>query len=80
MNISTKIQGTNLKIYIDKIIHVYLDCNKLTGIQSWISSDGWYYIEFYGCDIKCAYDSKTLWEEILKQLDKLNLFVKHIED
>lgn len=80
MSVTLKSQGTNFKLYIDNTLHIYLDCNRLLSIQSWISSDGWYYIEFNGCGLKASYDNKKLWKEILRQLDKLDLFVKHNED
>ena len=58
------------------MLHLQLDFNNHAGMQSWYDGNTEqkvYSIEFYrkqGESILTEYDSKDIWEQILKLLDK----------
>jgi hypothetical protein len=60
-----------LKIFIDETLHLYLDKDKLLGIQSWISNDK-YLIEYtlIGNTITTEYNSHEKWVFILNLLNE----------
>lgn len=62
---------TGIKIYINDLLHLYLK-NGITGIQSW-REDGIYSIEYTYADtsVLSEYDKKQIWENILKQINKV---------
>jgi len=63
----------DLRIYIDGLLHVHLLSKNYVGMQSWIDGDKTYCIELTvseGKNILMSYDSKELWVELLKLLDK----------
>lgn len=68
----------HIKIYIDNVVHLHLDYENHDGFQSWFDGNGKdkqkvYSIEFYrkqGEPILTQYDSRKIWEDILKVLDK----------
>lgn len=68
--ITTK--GGFLKIFINGILHIAIEQNKLIGVQSWKMGSGFYIIRFYTPTrkITCEYDSYEKWEKILGLLNQ----------
>lgn len=62
---------TGIKIHINDLLHLYLK-NGIVSIQSW-RENGIYSIEYTYADtsILCEYDKQEMWEDILKQIDKV---------
>ena len=71
MNVEVELKGDYLKIYVDSILHLYLN-KPLVGFQAWNKEDRWWEIEIYTkySSILLQYDSKDKWETILKAFDK----------
>lgn len=69
--ITIKSEFSVLKIFIDGSLHLYLDKDKLLGIQSWISNDK-YLIEYtlVGNAITTEYNSHEKWIFILNLLNE----------
>lgn len=73
MDIKLKIKGTNVKIYINDLLHLSFVQSEYRGVQSWKEGTNWYCIEYYFKDskpIKCEYDSFEKWKTILELIDK----------
>lgn len=62
---------SGIKIYINELLHLYLT-NEIVSIQSW-RGDGSYSIEYTykTTNILTEYDKQEIWEDVLKQLDKI---------
>lgn len=75
MKISLSIKDDSIKIFIDNILHLSLNQDKLLGVQAWVSSDK-YIIQFYmnGNSIVCEYGNNKMWKKVLKLLEQNNLY------
>lgn len=73
-NTNIIIVNGNLKIYINKLLHLQFKTETFLGIQSY-AKENVYYIEFYFSDtmIEVDYTNKNTWVKILKQFDKIKL-------
>ncbi len=73
MKVELKIKGSDVKIYIDGILHLRFVQQQLIGIQSWKEGPSWFSIEYYFKEAKpilCAYDNIDKWKAVLKQIDE----------
>lgn len=75
MNTTKKIEVENtfsrIRIKINDIIHLSLPQGEIK-VQTWLIPHKHYYaIEYYTIDgeILCEYDSRDIWENILKELE-----------
>lgn len=60
-----------IKVYIDNKLHIAFKKEDFIGLQSWIENKDSFYIEIYTTKlIKVWYKNRSLWEEILKVIDK----------
>lgn len=70
--VSINIDHTNVKIYINQILHLNFDFSNYVGMQSFITTDNLYHIEIYlkrNCKIMLEYSDVSLWKDILKLID-----------
>lgn len=68
-----KSSSTDIRIYIDGLLHIKIPKDRNTKINSWIEKDSKIYnIEIWsvGHTVGLEYDTKELWCEILELLDK----------
>ncbi len=73
MNIITcKSDPLDLRIYINDIIHFYIDKSKLVSIQSWYETKTSFKIEISTTsgDVRLEYNNKEKWKTILKLIDE----------
>ena len=70
MDISIKKSGNEVKIYINRLLHVLI-LDRITSIHSWNEEDKWWKIEIQTKDNKILleYDCFDKWEKILNLLD-----------
>ena len=63
----------SMTITIDGYIHLKVRMKDIYGYQSWSDRKNNNIIEYYCKDgnIRCEYESKELWKEILKQLEPI---------
>lgn len=79
MNTTPEIKVENtfsrIRIKINGIIHVSLPQGDIK-VQTWLAPQKSYYaIEYYTSDgeVLCEYDTREIWEKILKELEKANV-------
>lgn len=65
-----------IRIIINNIIHLSLPIDPAPTMQSYKDNNGSYFIEYSTGTgiIKCGYERRELWEEILKQLADKKIF------
>lgn len=72
--ITIKIAYSDLKIYINELLHLKLNYKELKGLQSWIGGDNKksYFIEytFAETEILSEYADEQMWKDILIGLDE----------
>ncbi len=63
----------SLKIFIDNTLHLSLKIKDVVAVHSWIHRQNKYIIEFtlQTTTVKCEYQDKAIWQEILKQLEQI---------
>lgn len=74
IKISSKSDSENIRIYFNNILHLRIPRDKNIKIQSWIDySTKLYYIDIWcvSHSDKMEYESRELWEGILKELDNI---------
>lgn len=74
MSILVEISYKHFRIHINGLLHQSIRLKDIVGIQSFIVGTR-YFIEYttkYGV-IESDYDNRGMWEEILKQLAKINI-------
>jgi len=71
--VTSKIENNYLKIFIDDTLHLAVDTTKLRGIQAWLYTEDFLYIQYYLSDtkIKCEYNSPKIWKEVLTELQNI---------
>lgn len=69
MNVIVTIRYNRLKVLINNILHCHIDTTGGVHIQSW-EDNNLHCIEYTTtCGVvKCEYESKQVWEEVLKQI------------
>ena len=70
MNIKVTSKADYLKIYIDDVLHLYLNY-PIIGFQAWNKENRWWEIEFYTKhkNILLQYDCPEKFKTILEKLD-----------
>lgn len=70
MTTESIIENGWLKVKLNGTIHIVIDMEKLTGIQSWVSS--WWTINIYCSDskIECNYSKEETWKQVLDEINK----------
>ena len=70
MDISIKRSGNEVRIYINRLLHVLIS-DRITSIHSWNEEDKWWKIEIQTKDNKILleYDCFDKWEKVLNLLD-----------
>lgn len=73
--VNIQVTYQDIKIFIDDLLHLAVKRQGLIGIQSWVAGTNFYIIEFQiGEDsIIAEYERKEVWEEILRELGKVNI-------
>jgi hypothetical protein len=75
-SVDVKAESTcdHIRVYLDGVMHLSIKQNDLVGIKSYkIGKVDTYNIDFFMKDttIDCNYTRKDIWENILKELQKL---------
>ena len=72
MNITIKADSEDIRIYVDKLLHLRFPRDKNIIVHSWIEghSKAFYIsLDVNGRKEVVIYDSKEMWEKVLKVLD-----------
>jgi hypothetical protein len=71
--VTSSVNSTTIKIYINGWLHFCIRHTKLLGFQSWIKADvnPRYFVEYYLSErsILTEYDTVEKWKSVLKILD-----------
>jgi len=64
--------SSQVKIFINDVMHLLINKKKLVGIQSWKYGHEEYVIEisYDTCNTCCSYDTKEKWENVLKLISE----------
>lgn len=75
-NVEVKIVYNQLKIYINKIVHLSIHIDNIIGYKGYSVGKESFYIDYFTKDnvlIDTNYMNKEIWQEILKGLDRITL-------
>lgn len=72
-NVEVRHNMLSLRIFINGYLHLSLKVRELVGLQSWVTDDGLFKIEYVTrtSRILAEYTDKKLWQRILKALEKV---------
>ncbi len=75
--IEVKLDFTNLKIYIDGLLHLMLRRDSILCIHSYKNGSNYFVIEYQleATIVKTEYKDIEIWKTILQELDKLQILI-----